>query len=459
MSLRSSFPPSMVLGLIFLLALAPPAPHAADGDITQYRLDNGLRIYVIEKHAVPLAAVQVWYRAGGLNERPGIRGLSHLFEHMMFRGSENFGPEEHWRRIAKAGGTNNAYTTDDVTVYTQVVPSDAVEMVVEMEADRMARLELDEEILRTEIEVVKEEYRVNYENNPESRLELQLAREYFGEHPYSYGVIGVMEDLDTVSVATCLQYYEARYAPNNAALIVVGAVDPEEVRAIAERHFGPLPPSDGIAPDPPPPPENPPPRIVGKEDLPVPVAGVAYRLPGAADTDIPTLEVLARILGYRLEWRLTRQSSLCVYATTLPYYFGQASLVGFIGAHLPNVSQKKVRAAIDAEIARFLAEPLSTDEFERTRNQMLLEETARRATVEGIAGGVGDALFFARDLARYSERLETLEALTPETVIETARKHLIDRNRTEVLIEPRNPSLLVKIAGWFMTTFHIGGST
>ncbi|MFH1682117.1 MAG: pitrilysin family protein [Candidatus Eisenbacteria bacterium] len=445
------------LGLIFSLALAPPALHAADGDITEYALENGLRIIVIERHAVPLAAVQVWYRTGGLNERPGIRGLSHLFEHMMFRGSERFGPEEHFRRIHGVGGTNNAYTAPDVTVYTQVVPSGTVELVAEMEADRMARLKLDEETLETEVEVVKEEYRVNYENNPMNRLELHLQREYFGEHPYSYG-IGFMEDLDTVSVGTCRRYYEARYAPNNAALIVAGDVVPEEIRSIAERHFGPISPSEDIAPDPSPPPESLPPRIAGKEDLPVPITGVAYRLPAAADPDIPALELIARVLGNRLERRLTRESSLCVQASTETYFLRQASLVGFIGAHLPNVSQKKVRAAIEAEIERFLAEPLSAEEFERARNQMLLEETARRGTVEGIAQGVGDALFLAGDLTRYSDRLRTLESLTPEVLIETARRHLIDRNRTEILIEPRNPSLFLKIAGWFFTTFHIGGA-
>ncbi|MFH1277559.1 MAG: pitrilysin family protein [Candidatus Eisenbacteria bacterium] len=456
MSFSSSFFRGRALWII-LIIFAPSTLRAADGDITQYTLENGLRICVIEKHSVPLASVQVWYHTGGLNERPGIRGISHLFEHMMFRGSEHFRPEEHFRRIGEVGGTNNAYTAPDVTVYTQVVPCDAVEMVAELEADRMARLELDEGILETEVEVVKEEYRVNYENDPMNRLMLQLQREYFGEHPYSYG-IGFMGDLDTVSVGTCLAYYRARYAPNNAALIVVGDVIPQQIRTIAEHHFGPIPPSDGITPDPPPPPESPPPRIGGKEDLPVPITGLAYRLPAAGDPDIPTLEVLARVLGNRLERRLTRESSLCVGASTETYFFRQASLIGFIGAHFSNVSQTKVRSAIDAEIARFLSEPLSPEEFERARNQMLLDETNRRASVEGIAQDVGEALFLAGDLTRFSDRLMTLEALTPKTVVETAKRYLIDRNRTEIFIEPRNPSLFLKILGWCITTFHIGGA-
>jgi zinc protease len=442
---------------ILLLLLVPQALPAADGDITRYELDNGLRIYVIEKHAVPLAAVQVWYRTGELNEVPGIRGLSHLFEHMMFRGTEHFGPEEHWRKIGAVGGTNNAYTAPDVTVYTQVVPREAVDMVAELEADRMARLRLDQKTLETEVEVVKEEYRVNYENNIMNRLMLQLQRKYFGEHPYAYG-IGFMEDLDTVSVAACLAYYRARYAPNNAALVVAGDVAPEEVLGIAERRFGPIASSTGVAPDPPPPSESPPPRITGKEDLPVPITGVAYRLPAASDPDIPALEVLAKVLGNRLERRLTRESSLCVQVSTETYFLRQCSLVALIGAHLPNVSQAKVRKAIDQEVARLLAEPLSPDEFERARNQMLRDEAAGRAKVEGIADGVGNALFLAGDLGRYSDRLKTLGALTPEILVETASRHLTDRNRTEIRIEPKNPSFFLKIAGWFLTTFHVGGA-
>jgi len=326
---------------------------------------------------------------------------------------------------------------------------------MEMEADRMARLKLDEEILRTEIEVVKEEYRVNYENNPFSRLLLQFAKQYFGDHPYSYGVIGNMNDLDTVSVATCLDYYRTRYAPNNAALVIAGDVEPGQVLEMAERHFGPILPCDGIRPDPPPPTPKPPPELLGKEDLPVPLTGIAYRLPPAGDPDIPALGVAISILSKRLEQRLTRESSICVYLSTETMIFRQASVVGIIGAHLPNISHKKVRQAIDAEIASFLAEPLSLEELDRTRNQTLLGETIGRSQVESIAEGVGNALFVAGELERYTKRLDNLAALTPETIVETARRYLTPENRTEILIEPKHPSFLLKLAGWLKAILHI----
>jgi zinc protease len=441
--------------LAFLFLLVPPTSKAADSELSTYQLSNGLKIYVIEKHTAPVATVSVWYHTGPLNEHPGIRGLSHLFEHMMFRGSEHFGPEEHDRRISQVGGSSNAYTSEDVTVYHQIVPAHAVDLVMEMEADRMARLKLDAQMLETEVEVVKEEYRVGVENDPMGHLLFQFAKQYFGDHPYGYAVLGDMNDLDTVSVNTCLAYYRARYAPNNAALIVAGDVAPEAVLEMAERHFGSIPAHDSIATDPSPPAPKPPAELRGNEDLPVPLTGIAYRLPPAGDEDMPALEVMVSILGKRLEQRLTRESSICVYLATEMMPMRQASVAAIIAAHLPNISHEKVRKAIDAEIAQFLAEPLPLEELDRTRNQTLLGETLGRAKVEAIAEGVGNAVFVDGDLDRYTKRLESLAALTPEVIMETAKRHFIPGNRTEMLIEPKHPSLLLKIAGWLKTTLHI----
>lgn len=449
---------SCFIALQILLCLACLVPLrgalAADGSLTSYSLSNGLKIYVVEKHSAPVASVQVWYRTGSLNERSGIRGLSHLFEHMMFRGSEHFGPEEHHRRIAQHGGTNNAYTREDVTVYLQTVPAQAVDLVMEMEADRMARLKLDESILRTEVEVVKEEYRLTIENDPFMRILSHLAREYFGDHPYSYMVLGDMNDLDTVSVATCLDYYHERYAPNNATLIVAGDVAPDEVLAAAERHFGPIAAAERIAPDPPPP-VLPGRRFSGKEDLPVPITAIAYRLPPAGDPDIPALEILIRLLSTRLERRLTRESSLCVYFDNTPVIYRQASVVLFMGAHLPSVPSARVRDAIDAEIARFLGQPFPLEELDRTRNQRLLEEANARMRAESIAEEVGNAVLYGGDLERYTKRLEHLAALTPAGLLEVGRRYLTADNRVEVFLEPKHPSLLLKVAGWFKTTLHV----
>ncbi|MFH1221063.1 MAG: pitrilysin family protein [Candidatus Eisenbacteria bacterium] len=426
--------------LLLLPLLAPIISKAADGDLSTFDLANGLKIYAVEKHSSPIASVEVWYRTGSLDERPGIRGLSHLFEHMMFRGSEHFGPGEHFRRINQVGGTNGAYTSEDVTVYHQVVPVSAVDLVMEMEADRMARLNLGEEVLKTEVEVVKEEYRVTFENNPRNKILDHFCRQYFGDHPYIYDVIGVMEDLDTVSVATCLAYYESRYAPNNATLIIAGDVEPEQVLKMAEHHFGSISPRDSIAPDPPPPAPLPPQALYGKNYLGIPFAGVAYRLPPAGHPDILALEFLLRTLSDGLWYNLTIKSSLCVAAEVKRDFFRQASVVWITCDHLPGVSQEDVLSAIDGQIAGLVAQPFAPWEIEQTRNYMLLGETLGRARVAEITSGLGDALFRAGDLERYTRRIEQIEALTPEILLEIARRYLVPENRTELVIEPENPS-------------------
>jgi zinc protease len=433
----------------------PSGTEAAEGELRSHRLANGLGVHVVEKRSCPIATVQVWYRTGALNEHPGIRGLSHLFEHMMFRGSERFGPEEHSNAIARLGGSSNAFTSEDVTVYHQIVPASGVDLILEMEADRMARLKLDEGILKTEIDVVAEEYRLTVENDPMGRVMYEFASLYFGDHPYGYAVIGEMNDLDTVSVATCLAYYRDRYAPNNAALIVAGDVDADSVFRAARRRFGSIPPAARITPDPPPPP--PPPReLRGKTDLPIPISGVVYRLPPVGHPDHTALEIFASILQKRVDWRLTRMSSLCVYVEGEWMPNRQCTIGLVIGAHLPSVSAEKVIRAIDREIEGYLdGAELTREELERSRNPLLLNEAMKRHRVESVGQGIGEALFIAGDLGCYTGRTDGIASLTAESVREAARRHFLPENRTEVRIEPKETPLWIKVAGWFKTTLHI----
>lgn len=453
MNVRRTVVAAWVLGFLVGQAGLQPA-QAADGDLTHHALANGLQVYVIEKHTCPIASVQVWYRTGALNERPGIRGLSHLFEHMMFRGSENFGPEEHSKGIKRAGGSCNAYTNEDVTVYHEVVPVGAVDLVLKMEADRMARLKLDEKTLETEVEVVKEEYRVGVENDAMGRIMYDFARRYFGDHPYGYAVLGNMNDLDTVSVATCRAYYRARYAPNNAALIVSGDVEPDSVFAAAARCFGAIPSIPAIVPDPAPPP--PPPReLEGRTDLPVPITGVVYRLPPVGDPDHLALELFTSILEKRLDWRLTRESSTCVYFES-EWMPTRQSTVGLVmGAHLPSVPAERVIRAIDQEVQGYLADQLTQEELDRTRNPFLLAEARKRHRVADMAQDLGTALFVAEDLDRYTGRIAQISALTPQGVREAVRRHFTTENRTEVRITPLNTPLWLKVVSWVKTTLHV----
>jgi predicted Zn-dependent peptidase len=442
----------------FLALLAPMlwpvSVLPADGDLSTRTLANGLAVYVYEKHTAPVASIHVWYRTGALNERPGIRGLSHLFEHMMFRGSENFGPNEHDERIYEMGGWSNAMTSDDYTFYFQTVPASGVETVMEMEADRMARLKLNEDILKTEIEVVKEEYRVRYENDPSGRLLRKLCEEYYGEHPYAWGAIGVMEDLEKVTVDDCLAYYRSRYAPNQASLIVVGNVDPDRVFAMAERHFGPIPRGPDPEADPAPPAKGPD-LIRVREDIPVFLTSVAYRLPPAGHDDLVALSVLASLLGSRIDSLLTRDEKICVYADAMYDQQKQMSLVFFVGAHLPNVSANRVREAIEAAIEDYMENRLSESELQRIRNQELLTERTKRYSANGLASGMGYALTVEHDLDAYWGKPARIAALETEDLVRVWKRHFTPENRVDALVEPENPSRLLYMVGWFKSLLRL----
>jgi zinc protease len=436
------------------LCLFPAVSIAADGELTQYELANGLKIYVYEKHNVPIAAVHVWYRTGSLNEHPGIRGISHLFEHMMFRGSEMFGPEEHNRKIKEMGGWANAGTAQDYTNYVQTIPVSGIELVLQMESDRMAHLKLEDGILQTERNVVKEEFLLS-ENNPLYKLFLDFGRIMFGSHPYSWTPLGVKTDLDSIRVEDCVNYYKARYAPNNAALIVVGDVSPDDVRRMAERHFGPIPAFPDIEPDPPLPIRTGTGPVELRAGIPIRASGVAYWLPPAGHEDQMALEVLERLLGPHLEDVLTRKDKSCVESVAWPLRQKQVSVLLFAGVHFPNVSADRVCTRIEEEIKSYLANHITREELERVRNQILLEEISNRYSVSGLAYAIGTALFLEGDLDRFSRRLDQMSALTLEDLVAVGNRYFTKENRVIVLVEPEHSSKLLYVVGWLKSLFHL----
>ena len=449
--LRSSATPFVVA---LCLLLVPLVVIAADGDLTRYGLSNGLEIYIYEKHNVPIAAVQVWYRTGSLNEQPGNRGISHLFEHMMFRGSDGFGPEEHSHRIDDMGGAWNAVTTDDYTYYYQLVPISGIDIVLRMEADRMARLKIDESMLDTERDVVKEEFLL-YENDPYAKLLLDLRKSAFGSHPYSWDPLGVKEDLDAIGVDDCIAYYSARYSPNNAALIVVGDVVPDEIFRMAEHHFGCIPSAPSIQPDPLPPVRPKLRTFRQKSSIPVCVSAVGYWLPPAGHEDHVALEALSRLLEPYLKNALIREAKSCLGVFVERDNLRQVSILFFVGAHFSNVPSERVYKQIEESIRDYLANRLTPEELERVRNQILLEEVRKRHSAEGLAEAIGSALFLDGDLDRFSRRLVLISALTPGDLVAVGNRYFVEENRAYVQVEPEHSSKLLYVVGWLKSLFHL----
>lgn len=207
-------------------------------DVSYFKLENGLDVVVIPDHRAPVVTHMVWYRVGAADEKPGVSGIAHFLEHLMFKGTEKIAPGEFSKIVARHGGEDNAFTSQDVTAYFQRVAKENLPMVMEMEADRMANLQLLEKDVLTERDVIKEERRSRIENSPSSLLQEQISADLYQNHPYGIPVIGWMHEIATLSRQNAIDFYQQYYAPNNAILIVAGDVTPEAVRELAEKTYG-----------------------------------------------------------------------------------------------------------------------------------------------------------------------------------------------------------------------------
>jgi zinc protease len=441
--------PRTALVLCWLTALvarhaAAAAPRAAISpklDIRSWQLDNGLQVLLLEQHGAPIATVQVFYHVGSKNERPGIRGIAHMFEHMMFKGTEHVPPEEHARLLKEVGGVANAFTTEDVTAYHDTVPPSYVGFALQLEAERMRHLKLLPATVASEREVVIEEKRLRVDNDPVGRALEVFRGTAFRAHPYRWTAIGTTEDLRRVTVADCQRFYDLYYRPNNATLVIVGDVREQEVRAAVQTHFGPVP----RGPDPPRPTEREPPQTGRRNEtlrltveLPVVIGG--YHVPEARHPDVAPLAVLSAILSdgdsSRLTRRLVRRDKLALVAGGQVQALEDPGLFLVYAVHLPDRDQGRVRAALLDEIGRVRRDGVTAGELRKAKNQLAAQDIYRLETVDGIAVELGEARYVEGDWRRFVDQAARMLAVTAADVKRVAEAYLRDDNLTLVSLEP-----------------------
>jgi zinc protease len=441
--------PRLAALLTLALGLLPGAAGAAAGrpfvaprpDIKTWRLDNGLEVLLLEQHRAPIATVQVFYHVGSKDEHPGIRGIAHMFEHMMFKGTEHVPPEEHARLLKEVGGVVNAFTVEDVTGYHDTVPPSYVDFALELEAERMRHLKLLPSTVDSERRVVMEEKRLRVDNDPLGRAFEALRAAAFRVHPYRWTAGGTMEDLERITVADCQRFYDTFYQPNNATLVVVGDVREAEVRAAVDRRFGPVP----RGPDPPRPTAVEPPQTAPRPEtvtmtveLPMVIGG--YHLPPAGSDDQAALSVLSAILSSgdssRLNRRLVRKDKLAVGAGGLVQPMEDSGLFVVYAIHLPDRDQGKVRAALVDEIARVRRQEVGPAELRKAKNVLAAEDIYRLETVDGIALDLGQTRYIERDWRRFLDQASRVMAVTAADVKRVAGTYLRDDNYTVVSLAP-----------------------
>ncbi|MBF0262537.1 MAG: insulinase family protein [Magnetococcales bacterium] len=396
-------PPARIRGVGFVVAmLAWLAPAAASAlDTREFTLDNGLKGIVARESKAPVVIVQVWYRVGSADEKPGKTGLSHMLEHMMFQGTETVPPEQFSRIIAREGGEDNASTTTDYTMYYVKLASDRLELALRLEADRMRGLKLAEEEFKSENLVVREERRMRTDADPNQRMLERYRALVFGDHPYGRPVIGAMNEIEALTLTDLASWYQTYYAPNNATLVVVGDVDLEATEKLVRNYFSPLPAQPEIPrPRLPDPPRRETParlEVIDKAaKLPIWMAG--YTVPSLAMTpdsnDAMALDILAAVLGggntSRLHNRLIREQALAVSASCS--YSGHAlSWEQFSLSAMPKAGTdlKAIEAAMFTEVERLQKEPVPARELEKAQNGLIAERVYTMDSIDHIAWVIG----------------------------------------------------------------------
>lgn len=415
-----------------------PAPRL---DVKTWALPNGLQVLFLADHKAPIATVQVFYHVGSKDEHVGIRGVAHMFEHLMFKGSTHVPPEEHARLLKEVGGSVNAFTTEDVTAYHDTVPPSYVGFALQLEAERMRNLKLFPTTIDSERHVVEEEKRLRVDNDPVGKAIERFRALAYTQHPYNWTAIGTIEDLEKVTPADCQRFYDTYYQPNNATLIIVGDLDEATARKLVDQHFGPIP--RGAQPArayPTEPPQTQPRTETMQLEVQIPVIVGGYHIPRASDSDIPALEVLATILSAgdssRLTQRLVRHDHLAIAAGGVTEAMEDPGLFIVYAAYLPDKDGTKVQAALAEEIARVREAPVATDELEKAKNDLSAGFIFGLETVDGIAQRLGLAQYVEGDWHRFIEGASRYLAVTAADVQRVAKKYLVDTNFTRVTLVP-----------------------
>ncbi|HWB78596.1 MAG TPA: pitrilysin family protein [Nannocystaceae bacterium] len=430
-----------------------PAPNERPFDYQMTELENGMKVITLEDHSTPIAAVQVWYHVGSKDEKPDRRGFAHMFEHMMFRGTQNIGPKAHFEYIRKVGGDANAYTSFDNTTYIQVVPSNQVEMVLWLEAERMGFLKINQGYYDTERKVVAEEYRMGREQ-PYGTVPDKLLPQVFAKHPYAWTPIGNMDELQAAKSDELQTFWNTYYVPNNAALVVVGDVKHEEVEALAKQYFGWIP----KYPDPPRVTVKEPEQTAAKKIVipehngPVPIVGIGYRTVPLGHADELALEAVGQVLGggesSRLYRRLVTDQRLAMFALSAGFALEDDGIFA-AGAVLKPMSGKadKTLAAIREEIERLKKDGPTDAELEKAKNGMLRDLTLAQLTVESKAQRLGEAALIEGDVENANRDLAEIRKLDKKMLQAAAQKWLVPQHEIEIRIEPNLLGFIAKQLG------------
>lgn len=409
------------------------AAETIEDSVTSFELENGMQVVVIEDHRAPVLQQMVWYRAGSADEPVGASGVAHFLEHLLFKGTETLEPGEFSAVVAANGGQDNAFTSYDYTAYFQRVAADRLELMMQMEADRMANLQLAEADILTERDVILEERNMRTENNPGALFNEQMSAAQYLNHRYGVPVIGWKHEMEELSLEDALSFYKTYYAPNNAILVVSGDADPDEVKRLAETYYGVIPANPDLpervrSQEPPQTSER---RLTFKDArVAQPYVSRSYLAPerdSGAQEKAAALVLLAAILGdgttsYLTE-KLQFEQQLAVY--TGAFYSGTSlddTTFDLVIVPSRGVSLADAEAALDETIAEFMRGSVDEEQLDRIKMQLRASQIYARDNVDGIANRYGRGLTSGLTIEDIQAWPDILQAVTPDYIMAAARE-------------------------------------
>lgn len=424
-----------LLCFLFLGFSIPLFAQIKADDVKTFTLKNGMKFLVMEDSSIPNANMYLFYKVGSRNEHPGITGLSHFFEHMMFNGSKKFGPKMFDRTMEFNGGANNAYTTQNVTVYTDWFPVSAMETMFDLESDRIANLSIDTGMIESERGVVLSERSTAIENSPFNVLSDAVNAAAFQEHPYHWTVIGYETDIKNWTKEDLEQYFRTYYAPNNAVVVISGNVKLDEVKRLAQKYMEPIP---AYAPPKPvhlvEPPQQGERRVTVKKEVTTPYMLIGYHTPETKHKDYYALDILSSILSTgntsRLYSALVDQKQL---ATSIGTSFDETfdpNLFQIYAVTAQKVNESDLERAIYEEIEKVKKEGITAKELQKIKNQKLMQFYSQIETINGKSNNIGTYELFFGDYKKMFNAPAEYEKVTMDDVRRVANEYFKKSNRT-----------------------------
>ncbi|HWR53872.1 MAG TPA: pitrilysin family protein [Bryobacteraceae bacterium] len=425
-----------VLGLLLSSAALPQTL-----EVTTHTLSNGMKVIIHEDHDIPNAALYFFFKVGSRNEHPGATGVSHFFEHMMFNGAKKYGPKQFDIQMEKAGGHNNAYTSRDVTVYTDWFPSNALELMFDMEADRIRDLSFDPKIIESERGVVYSERRASVENDNAGLLDEQLNAAAYTAHPYGWPVVGWASDIEAWTMDDLRQHFRMGYAPNNCVLVATGDIRPDQVIALAKKYLEPIPRQE-----PPPPVRTREPeqmgerRVVVTKEAQLPMQLLSFHVPNSASPEYWPLRMLANVLAAgrssRLYRRLVDRDQIALEVGGGIDVSLDPGQFQFFVQPRAGVDPAKTEAALIEEVERVRNGGIMPAELDKAKNQLLAAHYRQLKTIGGKANLLGQYEVFFGDYRKLLTADQEIAKVTAPQVQEAAKRYLGARNRTIATLIP-----------------------